>query len=330
MKKKFALVLFLLCSVVTLSAGNMFFKGLVQNWFSFTDQKVNDSSAYGFTNKRLRLIPYGTFGENIKWAVHLAFDRGTINFYDVFIEYKFSDSFALKMGKFAAPGAISGGLTSSAALDLVERTPITLRWNGFSGLHGFRAFGVQVHGKLMDSKIYYALMLANPKATTYFTPSIKASSFKNDEKGMALWGRLEAKPMEGLRVGAFFGSSTATNSKNADIKRSSFGAHIFYNKSNINFKMEYIGGDSGGVEYNGMGVVFGYKLSKKFEPIVRYDFITPKKTSGGRYTNIGFGVNYWYSKNIKYQANYLLRSEELVDVANNIFYVNFQYSFNNK
>jgi len=329
MKKYFVLLLFLLFSVTTLSAGNVYFKGLVQNWFSFTDQAVDNGSAYGFTNKRLRFIPYGTFGKNIKWGIHFAFDKGNITFYDAFIDYKFSASFSLKMGKFSAPGAISGGLTSSGALDLVERAPITMMWSGYSGLHGYRAFGVQAHGKIMDNKIYYAIMIANPKATTYFTPSVKSASFKNDEKGMTVWGRLEARPMSGLRVGGFFGSGTATDSNGVETKRSSYGAHLFYNKNTINFKMEYIGGDSGGIEYNGMYIVFGYTLNKKFEPIVRYDFVTPSK-GGEKYTNFGIGITYKYNKNIKYQANYVLRNEELVDVANNIFYINFQYSFNSK
>jgi len=330
MKKIFVLTLVLLFSVVTLSAGNVYFKGLIQNWFSYADQAADNGSAMGFANKRVRFIPYGTLGKNIKWGFHVAFDKGaTPNLFDAFIEYKFSNQFSLKMGKFAAPGAVSGALTPSGALDLVERAPITMVWAGGSALHGYRAFGVQAHGKLMDGKLYYALMLANPVANNIFLPSIKATSHKNDASGLGIWSRLEAKPMAGLRLGGFFGSSTATDTSSVEYKRSSYGAHLFYKKNGINFKLEYIGGDNGGIEYNGMVAVFGYKLNKKFEPIVRYDFMTPKD-GGEKYTNFSIGLNYFAGKGIKYQVNYLLRNEELVDVANNIFYINFQYGFNSK
>ncbi len=330
MKKIFIVTLILLFSVITLSAGNVYFKGLIQNWFSFTDQAVDDSSAYGFTNKRFRFIPYGTFGKNIKWGIHFYADRGAaVSFFDAYIDYKFSDQFSLKIGKFAAPGSISGALTSSGALDLIERAPISMIWGGGSALHGYRAFGVQAHGNLMDGKIHYAVMLANPTTTAYFTPSIKANSYVNDAKGMTVWSRLEAKPMKGLRLGGFFGSGTSTDSSSVEIKRSSYGAHLFYKKNAINFKLEYIGGDNGGIDYSGMYAIFGYKLGKKFESVVRYDFVTPKD-SGEKYTNFSLGINYFCSKRIKYQLNYVLRNEELVDVANNIFYINFQYSFNSK
>jgi len=313
-----------------LSAGEVYFKGLIQNWFSLTDQAIDDSSAYGFTNKRFRFIPYGTFGKKIKWGVHLYADKGSsVSFFDAFIDYKFSDNFFLKIGKFAAPGSISGALTSSGALDLIERSPISMIWGGNSGLHGYRAFGIQAHGNLMKEKIYYAIMLANPKTTSYFTPSIKSTSYKNDEKGMAIWGRLEAKPIKGLRFGGFLGSSKTIDSDSNELKRNSYGAHIFYKKKNINFKLEYIAGDFGGLDFNGMYAVFGYKISKKFEPIVRYDFVTPKE-GGEKTTNFSLGINFKQNKNIKYQVNYILRNEELVDVKNNIFYINFQYFFNSK
>ncbi len=101
------------------------------------------------------------------------------------------------------------------------------------------------------------------------------------------------------------------------------------------------------IEYNGFYAVLGYRVCKKIEPVVRFDTYTPVKSSYDdsfvkRYCNIGLGINYFYSKNVKIQANYIIRNKKLTDIdpaviggifvvppqwENKLFYINFQYSF---
>ena len=152
----------------------------------------------------------------------------------------------------------------------------------------------------------------------------------NPHTGLGFWGRLEVLPIPGLQIGGFMGSGTETDPAITDIeiKRSSYGANLFYKKNNINVKFEYLGGESNGIKYSGMYGVLGYRLNK-FEPIFGFESYTPIE-DGEKYTNISAGINYFHSKNIKFQFNYILRSEDLLDVDNDIIYANFQYSFTSK
>ncbi len=337
--KKVLLIFFLLLMVnfIFLNA-DVNFKGLVQTWFSFADQNVDETTGYGFTLKRLRFKPYGNFGKNIKWGFQVGWDKQSAKLYDAYIDFSLSKQFGIKIGQFSAPGSVSGASTSSAKLDLIERAMIIQKWNGNSGLFGYRAFGIQFHGKLMNNKLYYAFMVSNPNTTSLFNPGIKSSSYKHENNGFGFWGRLEVKPVDGLSFGGFFGSSKTTDT---ELKRNSFGAHVFYVKNGFNFKVEYLSGQYGledqETKYSGFFVVFGYKINNKIEPVIRYDTYTPNDGNADaagveKYNNIGIGVNYYYCKRVKFQVNYLIRtetmSEGLDELKNNIFYVNFQYSFN--
>jgi len=60
-----------------------------------------------------------------------------------------------------------------------------------------------------------------------------------------------------------------------------------------------------------MLITIGYKITK-FEPIIGYDLYipdngNPDKYNVKEYNNISLGVNYYHSKKIKIQANYILR-----------------------
>lgn len=306
------------------------FKGLVQNWFSFEENSVDETGTFsGFANRRIRLAPFGKLGENITWGVQFAFDKfSTPSVLDVYMNYSFSDQFNLKVGKFAPPGAIGAALTSSGKLDLLERAPVIMAWNANSGLHGYRAFGVQLNGKIMEGKLYYAVMIANALTAGHnWIPNAKAITV-NEHNGMGFWGRLEAYPFRGMRVGGFYGKSNEKDTNEIELDRSSYGAHIFYVKNKFNLKFEYIAGETNSIKYNGMYLVAGFRISR-IEPILGYSYYIPVE-DGEKFTNMTVGVNIFYKKNIKFQINYVIRDEENIIYKNNIFYANFQYTFNSK
>jgi len=332
--KKLIFVLFIIVFLFVSVHGEVNFKGLVQSWFSMSTQVNGDTSnsIYGFSNRRIRLAPYGNLGKKMRWGVQFAFDKfATPVVLDAYLEYFISRGAVLKFGKFAPPGSKAAALTSSGKLDLIERASIVQMWGGNSGLHGYRAFGAQLSGKLMDGKIYYGLMIANAlTASNNWFPGVKKLSTTNSHNGFGFWGRLEVYPVHGLKVGGFMGSGNESDPAVADSdkKRNSYGGHIYYKKDGINLKFEYIGGDSNGIKYSGMYAVAGYMINK-FEPVVGYESFTPVK-DGEKYTNISFGINYYHSKNFKLQANYVMRSEDTTAIDNDIIYANVQYSFNSK
>jgi len=147
---------------------------------------------------------------------------------------------------------------------------------------------------------------------------------------MGFWGRIEAYPVPGLQLGGFLGSGSEADPAviDSDIKRNSYGANIFYKKNNINLKFEYISGENNGIKYSGMYAVAGYRFNK-LEPIIGFETMTPVD-EGEKFTNFSAGINYFHSMNVKFQFNYVMRSEDITDVDNDILYANFQYSFDSK
>ena len=338
MKHKILTFIMLVVVITTInSAAELKFKGFVQTWFSYAQQEQGEKdSVYGVTFRRIRFTPYGTLSKNISWTLQFGWDKFTAQIIDAYIDFKISKELNFRIGHYTVPGAMSSTLTSSSKMDLIERPQITQNWNSNSGLSSYRTIGIQASGKLLNDKLYYAVMLANAKASSIFTPSVKSSDYTNTQYGLTLWTRLETYPVEGLSLGAFFGTGKETDT---EMERSSYGGHLYFVKKGINFKVEYIGGklgrDNGEIKYNGMFVHLGYKI-KKIEPIARYDFYTPVTgdfDSAGvkKYNNVTLGINYFHNDNVKFQANYVIRDESMAagleKIKNNLFYVCLQYSY---
>jgi phosphate-selective porin len=339
MKKIFAVslgcVMLITGLTISLRAEGIKFKAAVQTWFSYTEQNADEGNGYGFTLRRVRLKPYGSLSKKINWTMQLAWDKQTPKLVEVYLDYLHSTGLRFRVGQFTAPGTMSGTLTSSMKLDFLERPMVTEKWSGHNGLSSFRAVGIQVHGDIIDDKLYYAFMIANPETSELFNPGIKSTDYFHADNGVMFWGRLETELTKGLKSGAFFGNGKDTDN---NYKRTTYGAHLFYVNKGINFKAEYIAGeyglDNAETTYNGYYAVLGYKTGK-FEPIVRYDCYAPNdgEPDGSgveTYANITVGLNYYHGKNIKFQANYVYRDESMADgldkIKNNIFYVCFQYT----
>ncbi|UCH97021.1 MAG: hypothetical protein JSV88_09265 [Candidatus Aminicenantes bacterium] len=325
-------IIIFLVSLFSVCAGEIKFSGYIQTWFSYGEQDNDDTSAYGFTLRRVRLKSDGSLSKSIKWRLQVGWDKQTARLIEVYIDFHLSKEVKIKIGQFPVPGAISGTLTSTSELDFVERAAITQQWGGNSALLYYRGVGIQVYGNLFNNKLDYAVMMANPNTSALFSPGINSSDYSHENNGFTLWGRVEARLIKGFKIGAFTSRGKTTYS---NYKRNSSGAHLFYIKDAINFKVEYIAGKYGmdGVEtkYNGMYIVLGYKIAK-FEPIVRYGFCVPNHgypdgIGVEKYKNITLGINYYYSKKIKFQVNHVSRSEKGMEMKNNLFYINLQYVF---
>lgn len=336
MRRFLALLLLSILVPIQAHAVDVEFSGLVQTWFSYADQNKDDGNAYGFTVRRVRLNPFGSFSEKIKWGIQVAWDEQEATLSEVYLDFLVNKNFNFKIGQFAPPGAISGGLTDDGELDFVERPVITLKWGDHSRFYSWRALGLQIYGQLMEDKVNYAFMVANPRTLDIFSPSTRYPEYEHPSSGLTFWGRLEICPLKGLNFGAFFGTGTE---KEVNNKKSSYGGHLFYVKKPLNLKLEYIAGEYGlegeGTRYNGIYAIVGIQI-KKLEYLIRYGFYTPNNGAPNRvgvkrFNNITFGLNYFFSPHIKCQANYVIRRETMGEnfeqIKNNVFYINFQYSF---
>lgn len=321
---------------VAAEGSNIKFTGLGQVWYSSGSQDIEDASTYGFTVRRIRFAPSGELSKNIKWGFQFAWDKQEARILDAYVLFHLSESFSVKVGQFSPPAAKSAGLTNSGQLDFVERSSITLRWADHSKLSGLRAVGVQIDGELMEKRLYWSFMVANPQTLKIFNPTINLPDYEQ-QSGLTFWGRMEVRPVEGLNFGAFFGTGTEKDINN---KKSSYGAHLFYVKDRLNLKLEYIAGiyglESRETKYNGIYSVVGFRFSSLLELAVRYGFYTPNNGNPNplgvkKFNNITFGANFFCNHNIKFQANYVIRQETmdegLPEMNNDLFYVMCQYSF---
>jgi len=333
------LILIILLTIVSTlnTAAELNFKGFAQTWFSYT-QKTQDSddANYGVTFRRIRFTPYGKLSKNISWKLQFGWDKFSAKIIDAYIDFELSKELKFRIGHYTVPGPLSSTLTSSTKLDFIERPQITQNWNSNSGLSSYRTIGIQADGKLMKDKLYYAVMLANSKGGSLFTPSIKVGEYNNANYGITLWTRVETFPVKGMRLGAFYGTGKEVDT---EIERSSYGAHLYYIKKSLNFKVEFLSGEYGiggsDTEYNGMFALLGYRF-KKIEPIVRYDFYTPNDGNADnngveKYNNFSIGINYFHNSNLKFQANYVIRNESMPagmdKIKNDIFYICLQYKY---
>ena len=328
-----------LCFIIgiTSSGAELKFSGFAQAWFSYAQQDTEDGDAgYGFTLRRVRFKPYGTFSKKIQWTLQFGWDKFSAKLIDAYIDFNLSKELGFRVGHFTVPGAMSGTLTSSRKLDRIERPQITQNWGSNSGLSQYRALGIQAQGNLAGSKLYYAVMFGNANGSSIFTPSVKSADNTPQNYGTMAWARIETFLLKGLRIGAFYGGSKEIDT---EIKRSSYGAHLYYVEKGINFKVEYIAGKFGTenteTKFNGMFALLGYKI-KKLEPMVRYDIYTPNDGNPDgdgveKYNNFTVCINYFHDKNIKFQVNYVYRDEsmsvELEKIKNDLFYVCLQFTY---
>jgi len=311
------------------------FKGLVQTWFSYSQQGGGKSDGLGFTLNTARLMPTGSFSEKLQWGITLAWEKQVGKLLDAYLDYHFSKHFKLRVGQYVVPGAL-GALASSSKLDFVERAMVIGNWSDKHALYGLRGVGVQLFGDIIEKKLSYAVMVANPNTNELLTQSVKAAGYSHLKDGLAFWGRLDATIARNWKAGVFGGTG---KERHTNFIRDSYGANLCYLKAPVNIKVEFIAGRNGEegktTKYNGMYALLGYK-SGKFEPIAQYDFYSPGNGSPDslgvkRYNNIIFGVNYYHSDNIKVQANYVARDERMVSglskIKNNLFYLNLQYVY---
>ena len=337
--RRFMAVVILSGFLATMGSAASEFKvrGLAQAWISYADVTNQYNYELGFNVQRLRINPFGSFSDHFQWGVEVGWDEGIARLLDAWLCYRINDAFAIRIGQFAVPGARSGGLTWSGDLDFVERAAITSKWGDYSRLINFRSMGVQVEGRMMKGRVRYALMLANPRSLQVFSPSIKDPfPFNTSNYGFSAWGNLEVTPLDGLDFGAFYGYASEDDTRS---KRTSYGAHLYFQMSPWKVKVEYIAGENeitaGTTPYDGVYAVLGYDLGR-LELLVRYGFYSPiadsvNKDGVEKFNNIALAANYRVSDHVKLQANFVIRNEIMApgfeDYHNNIFYFCCQYTF---
>lgn len=309
-----------------------------QMHFSYA-QSDSNITPYGFRLRRLDVKFWQNTTEKINWGLLLGFGDFRFQILELDINYKIKDFAQIRVGQFAPPAARSGApvdnLFKVPTMTFIERAPISQQWSSKMNLHAYRTFGLQLHGKVINNKLYYAFMVGNPKGSSFFNASSKNTIHVNDENGISLWGRIEYEFMESFVAGAFY-NTAQSNDGFIDIIRESMGTHVLLRKKNWTIMTEYISGrqhDTIETKFNGYFFDLAYRINK-FEPAIRFDYFTPYKNKHdsyfvNTYTNYTIGINYYATNKIRLQLNYIFKTEQLEpqydQINNNLAYLNFQF-----
>ena len=323
-KKVFAVIILLLS--FTYPEETFQFKGFIQNWFSYNNQ------GSGFNVRRVMLKSYGKINPKVSWYAQYGWNQQKPALMDAAIKYSPDKLLNTKIGRFSVPGSRFGTLAPSSKLTFIERPMSVKKWNSFNGYTSFRSVGVQIGGEFTNFS--YKTMISNNQADNLYNPRITNNTYSENED-MRFIGRIEYG-WRNIKLGTFFSSPI-----NKDPFEQSYGADLVFDKKPIKFRGGYIHGyrdhENSQMTYSGLISELSYTI-KSIQPAFRYDLYDPSHEMNENievdiYHNFTLGINYYPDKNIKIQANYLVRKEKMVDPINrddfdnNLFYINLQYKF---
>jgi hypothetical protein len=343
LKSHFILIaLFISISVLpqdNLKKHKLNYGALAQFHFSYANSDSIENP-YGFRIRRIDFKVWQTPTEKFDWSLLLGFGDFYFQILEVDVNFKLNNSLALRIGQFAPPAVRSAApvddLFKVPIMTFIERPPITLNWSSFSNLHAYRTLGIQLHGKVLKEKFYYAFMVGNPKGSNFFKASSKNVYHTNQKNGLSLWGRMEYEIGTNFVAGTFYNTGNST-SDTIRFKRNSYGTHILYRKNNISFMTEFIQGENytdnlKTAYYRGYFIEGGYSI-KSIEPAFRFDFYEPLINNYDdffvrRYNNYTIGLNIFPAKKLKIQINYIFKTEVMKSdcnsIKNDLFYMNLQ------
>jgi hypothetical protein len=329
LKKMVIIHLYFFVILVQVSKGEIKTSGLIQTWFSATTSASGNVNN-GFTVRRARLKIKGQENESISWACQYAWDKQILRLIDAYLEFNLGRTQKVRIGQFPIPGTKEGGLTSSKSLDFVERAGIVRHWGQSTSLNSFRSAGVQLHGNIFSSKLYYATMIANYDGRKLFSPSLSnINSFGN---GLISSSRLQYNFSEPIEAGLFFLAG-----KNDSLAKKSYGMHLYYTNDLIIAKTELIAGvNEQDMRYQGLAISFGINAGD-IAPMYRFGTYKPEKDNSDnvkRFINHCIGFNYYINKRTNIQINYLIRNEQMLKgfdpARNNLFYIHLNYFFDKR
>jgi hypothetical protein len=317
---------------------SFFIDGLFQLRLSIADNASQDNQTdtlTGFGLPFLRITPRGQISPRINWQITLSADRMKADVLDAFIDYTLSQGLSIRTGLFPVPGAVSGDLTPPQQQECLDRSLVTQYWDRVSLLRSFRSLGVMLTGQFMQNRAQYSVMISNVSGRSEFDTQNVEARYTFNQSGLRLWGRIEAHPIDGLRIGGFYSNALLREQSS---KNNSYGANLHFSYSQLTVKMEYLAGEYSSadkvIEWRGFWMSVTRQM-KRFVPFIRYDSYSPEIDGSDRskvnhYDQITLGVHFVLTDSLRLTANLGLRQEldragESLQIPNNILIFGVQY-----
>ncbi len=278
------------------AAGKVKFNMLMQAW-ALTDTMETSATGVGQLNFRIRRAELkfsGDIDENVRWFVMVdpaksmtvptAATNNNKVLQDFGIAYSFVKPLEITIGQFKVP-TTAEGLRSSADLLLPERSIVGRTWGD-----------KRQPGAMLTFK--HEMITAQAMAANGQKPNVDDN---NASKDLAF--RVEAKPIDDLKVGAFdYLSDGRAKSATSATLQSSMGANISYSPNDLYLGAEGVLGESedasgNSIKSQGLMGDVAYKVTTELQPVFRYETYTPNTDSGLTSSAYTLGVNYYLKKN---------------------------------
>lgn len=293
--------------------------GFVQQQFA---EDLTPGSPAGFSIHRARLGVQGKISENISFRFFGGFiepPQSNPQLVHAYMDYKINSYLNIRAGQFLAPFGIEGneGIILNPA---IERSLTLRRLNTF---RMFSDIGVQAFGSL--SHFNYAIALVNG------TGANRAEQI--DPKDFI--GRVGFNLTDGLEIGLSGHAGHYLTGQEMNEERARYRAAL-----DVNYKGDplFVRGElvtrkdnitnSQDVVMNGGYFLAGYKVTDRFETIVRYEHLKPNSdVDNDRLEIITMGANYYLMGRSRISVNYDFRDDKVNEDFENLFTAQLQFVF---
>ena len=315
------------------------FNGYITNEF-FSAQGSNTT----FDNHYFNIFISSQLTEKIFIEGQLEYEHGgkDIDVRYAYADYKVSDAFVIRSGKFLVP---AGEFNEYLYPEYLNKT-VSRAWvNREISPSAWGEIGVQVRGRLGDGSgitPFYAAYVVNGlngesgDGIRNLRGNDRDTKGGNDNKAFGGAFGVDVGKDITISTNYYSGKYTPDNELNLSI----LGASFYMNKEKYSIWGEYhmatqeayndatdptLG--STDLKKNGFYIQGGYMITDKLEPIVRYDAITLDGAPEGDRSRITLGANYYLAETAVVKVNYELISDDGADADDNVFGVQLSIGF---
>jgi hypothetical protein len=257
---------------------------------TFPDLKESTVHTQGFRIRRARLTARGSINDTFSATTWVEFSGSSAQLLDFYINANIKPWLNIRFGQMMMAGqTYNTSRTPSSTLMFYERPAITGSVSSAMGYSAFRDIGVMVHGSY--GRLWYGVHAGN--GTGRFQQS--GTNINERDTGGGLYGaRVDFELIDGLFIGGHFSTNQQRNVVQNNIgpfniDRSSYSTRFATNGfavKNLFTQFEYTfmkgdderitGGEADTYKLHGLYAQAGYKLTKEWILLGRYDEIVEK------------------------------------------------------
>ena len=281
------------------------------------------------TFKLLRARPRikGVLNDQVSFFLQLDFAYDRI-MRDIWVELQYCDYAKIRVGQFLLPFGKQTPINPYNLLSVNYAQVVSKLYGGGD----LRDVGIMVHGSFKKSDIPVLKLFNYVVAGVNGEGTGSGITELNEEKSFL--GRLGFVPHDGLEVGVSgYVGKRGTNKDD----RSRMGVDFKYQWENILVQGEYMVSNDDPVdplvvahtaEGRGYFVEFGYKITSRFQPVLKIDVWDPDASGTyGSQSKYAAGLNWYIDKWTRLQAFYEVNEEENNKIDNNDFIVQLGIAF---